>query len=1307
MELNNLTVEVRDVNLVRRGQIEDRYLDCKLEPKYLAPGNWTVKLPNEHPMADVLAEPGSGIIVTHTELVDVVSDGPVAATNLAVNPGMERPGATAAIRTNKAYNPRGVSPNVSGEYGARWSAVQSFTTGITDHPVGITTAVRHTFAAATGNGRGIDLYANYDVSTFPTTQPVVAGAPITVWGWVRTARARSVQLTARFHNGTAWVAAATNGPTVAVPANTWTRVSYTVTVPATGTHYAGRMQVVESDHLATDWLEISGLMVEPGAPLALPYFDGITSEAPDPDLTPAWTAAANASPSILRGVTVGGVAGGGTFQSSLWAASGVASLRITSTTASSDTKAAPGGDTGGMRLGMEGGKTYTALGTIRLSAPLTGVLHTRALRMVAFYKTPSTGYLEASSAVSANVPGATDLSVTFTLPADASEAFVRLYSGAPAGGGEVWWDDFMLVEGAWTGGYFDGSTPSTPELAYSWTGVADNSSSVVRTRVHTPTPVNTTLLSGPSRSPERTADRTDPQGTSTFTGTTDDVLLWHRRAYPTPGTADVAQQVVAYDVRQGIAETVMRAYVSANLGPGAPAVRKVAQLALAADLARGTTVNVSARFDVLGELLASIATVAGLGFRIVQVGAGLEFQVYDPTDKSQLIRLDMANGSLTSQAVKRTAPTLTRAIVAGQGVGEDRTLVEVANAADEAPYGIFGRIEGFIDQRNTDDQLELTQSGQEAILEGASGLAVQAIPGDDQTMAYPQDWGLGDVLGLVVDDTEATAQVTGVTILINASVGVRVGASIGDVQGWDPQAPIRRELKAQDERVSNLERNLEAGTSTVAPVGGNLNSLTRDGTWDVDTAALANSLLNLPIPSIPTSGANAGGMRGGSIGTLRVHVTPTRVVQEFTSLLSFGGNPKGYTHRRVRSSDGVTWGPWVLTDPPIPVRNESEQDVIAKALNARPDSPVSIRRLDQSHPRAFLTLNGDTWYSESGDFVSAPNWQVPTIAGWSSYGGSYLPAAYRRTASGIVTMRGLISGTTATANHVLFTLPVGNRPAHKLMFAVVGNLGSTRIDVNPDGTVSLTGTASGAAFAFLSLAGIQFPVAEVAPSSAWTPLAIIGGFADYSPTDPTWPPSGYWVDALGRYWFRGLVTKAGSIAADTGYANLPAAASPYRQIHVGTFASGGFSSQHISSGAVPQLVMKTGTTSLAFVSLPQQPILPTAVYPEAVWLNFALVGGWVNLSSDGSAFPKASLVQAADGLVHLRGLIASGGVGGTQIAGIGPGNGHTPLGSSIYFGNAANAYSRTDLGAGLYGLSANIGSNAWWSLENIVYLRES
>lgn len=116
------------------------------------------------------------------------------------------------------------------------------------------------------------------------------------------------------------------------------------------------------------------------------------------------------------------------------------------------TFAAVGGDYGGMRLGMKPGKRYTITGWIYVPAA-TGLNVTGSsgsldgLRLVAVYKVGSL-YVEVRSAKASITDGWQQLSLTMSLPAGATEAFVRMFNGHPVGqtAKAVYWDDLSVKE---------------------------------------------------------------------------------------------------------------------------------------------------------------------------------------------------------------------------------------------------------------------------------------------------------------------------------------------------------------------------------------------------------------------------------------------------------------------------------------------------------------------------------------------------------------------------------------------------------------------------------------------------------------------------------------------------------------------------------------------------------------------------------------------------------------------------------------------------------------------------------------------
>jgi hypothetical protein len=322
------------------------------------------------------------------------------------------------------------------------------------------------------------------------------------------------------------------------------------------------------------------------------------------------------------------------------------------------------------------------------------------------------------------------------------------------------------------------------------------------------------LLSGPTISAKSVKTAENPEGEWEITGADDTSVLGHRVAYPTPATDDLSLQS-DFDVRTGPAESVMKAYVEANLGDDAPVSRQVTGLTVEADQARGETVTGRARFQPIGELLTQLAITSGLGFDVAQNDGGLEFKVYEPVDRSLSIRMDIDNNRLTKSEYSYTAPQATRVIVAGQGTGADRTLVEVVSDASEDAETLWAkRIELFKDSRNTSDLGELEQAGTEILADkGYTVEAVSVTPTDDEVMSYPADWGLGDKVSVVIGDITVTQVVTEVAIVITEE-GIKVGATVGDpatATQDDVESQVIVKQSDQESRISNLERNELSG----------------------------------------------------------------------------------------------------------------------------------------------------------------------------------------------------------------------------------------------------------------------------------------------------------------------------------------------------------------------------------------------------------------------------------------------------------------------------------------------------------------
>jgi hypothetical protein len=333
------------------------------------------------------------------------------------------------------------------------------------------------------------------------------------------------------------------------------------------------------------------------------------------------------------------------------------------------------------------------------------------------------------------------------------------------------------------------------------------------------------LLSGPMLSAKLEQTQENTSGDWLISGVDDNVLLSERLAYPDPQSANVSTQFVSHDVRTGSAETVLKGYVEANIGPAAPTARRIPGLVIEPDQERGTDVIGRARFAQLQELLYPLAQTGAVGYEMRQLGDGLEFTVYEPEDLSAEIRLDIQNNKLASTEYNYLAPKTTRVVVAGQGESIDRLFLERTNAEAIEAEVVWGRrIESFQDARDVEDVLQLEQRGDERLVdEGKTQVAISVQPSDDINMRYGYEWDLGDKVTVVVDQIEAVAVVTEIGIAITSS-GVYLGATVGTPVAIDFESKLISKSEDQEVRISNLERSSSGFGRTVPfePMGGTI-----------------------------------------------------------------------------------------------------------------------------------------------------------------------------------------------------------------------------------------------------------------------------------------------------------------------------------------------------------------------------------------------------------------------------------------------------------------------------------------------------
>lgn len=106
--------------------------------------------------------------------------------------------------------------------------------------------------------------------------------------------------------------------------------------------------------------------------------------------------------------------------------------------------------------------------------------------------------------------------------------------------------------------------------------------------------------------------------------------------------------------------------------------------------------------------------------------------------------------------------------------------------------------------------------------------------------------------------------------------------------------------------------------------------------------------------------------------------------------------------------------------------------------------------------------------------IPTPSWTSVTFQNsWNNIGGANATVQYTKI-SGVVYLKGMASGGTATAGTIVFNLPAGYRPAAYRNFAVISNNAFGYISIAPNGDVAIQVGVSGS----LAFDNISFPAEQ-------------------------------------------------------------------------------------------------------------------------------------------------------------------------------------------------------------------------------------
>jgi hypothetical protein len=327
-----------------------------------------------------------------------------------------------------------------------------------------------------------------------------------------------------------------------------------------------------------------------------------------------------------------------------------------------------------------------------------------------------------------------------------------------------------------------------------------------------------TIFSGTVTSRYRTFDK-DNGDKITFGGLDDMLHLSRTLAYPETNGLFSTQ---AYDVRTGPAETIMKQYVDYNAGPNAASGRQ--WLSIQPDAGLGTTITGRARFDNLLDLLASIALQGGgLGFNVIQVDNELQFQVFQPADKTKSAFFSPILGNISSFDYKNEDPTANLVIVGGSGEGAARILDW---KADNNSIVQYWRREVFVDRRDTTDSTELTNAMNEELTNQAEKNSFSFVPIDTPQLSFGKDYNLGDKVSIVITQPNE--------LIEKETLNYFISFYQTDSIETKKVRQIQEKLDVIQDVVREVKITLDNNGETISPTVGSDDSLSKNTTKIID-----------------------------------------------------------------------------------------------------------------------------------------------------------------------------------------------------------------------------------------------------------------------------------------------------------------------------------------------------------------------------------------------------------------------------------------------------------------------------------------
>lgn len=285
--------------------------------------------------------------------------------------------------------------------------------------------------------------------------------------------------------------------------------------------------------------------------------------------------------------------------------------------------------------------------------------------------------------------------------------------------------------------------------------------------------------------------------TRTFDVIDDFQIVKELLGWPNPA-GNITQQGAdeAYYTVTGPAETVVKTLIAQNIG------RTGLPVTVAPSLGRGATISVSVRMHPIYDRAFPAVDLAGVILTFEQTASSIVVDVVMPDTLPD--PLTESSGIVVDGKFESIAPTVTRAVVMGQGVGTARGMRYIIDPLNvEETWGIVAEV--AVDARDTNDTATLDARGLQACREGAPRVSGSATLAETDEFRAFLHVNLGTNLSLVLNDAPpVTTRCNAIEVRDSATGGTTAIPLLGDLDADSEDARTYRALAAVQRRTRDL-----------------------------------------------------------------------------------------------------------------------------------------------------------------------------------------------------------------------------------------------------------------------------------------------------------------------------------------------------------------------------------------------------------------------------------------------------------------------------------------------------------------------